>query len=131
MIGDIDYLSLDKHEPIIISKNNKGDFFKKKDIKDTFSVGNPLSKEEIREILKKQFPHIDSEKILKSIEEFNSYDLINKEVKLYYHKEINRIIISIIDKETKEVLSEIPCKELQNLAKYLKEELGNLYDEKV
>jgi len=126
MIGDIDYLSSDKHEAIIIQKSNKGDFHNKREIE----VGNPLSKEEIREIIKKQFPDVDSEKILKSIDEFNSYDSINKEVKLYYNKEINRIIISIINKETNEVVSEIPCKEIQNLAKYLRDELGNLYDEK-
>ncbi len=127
MIGDIDYLSSDKHEPIIIQKNNRGNLHNKKS---EISVGSPLSKEEIKEIIKKQFPDLDSEKILKSIDEFNSYDSINKEVKLYYNKDINRIIISIINKETNEIVSEIPCKELQNLAKYLREEAGNLYDQK-
>jgi flagellar protein FlaG len=118
MIGDIDYLSSDKYIPIIIHSKHDN------------SRNDVLSREEIKKIIQKESPDVDAEKILKSLEEFNAMDIMNKEVRLSYNKEINRIIISVIDKNTNEVIREIPCKELQNLAKYLREEIGNLYDQK-
>ncbi|HOJ63650.1 MAG TPA: flagellar protein FlaG [Spirochaetota bacterium] len=121
MIGDIDYLSSDKYNSVIIQKN----------IRERRNYnGETLSKEEIKEIVQKQSPDIDIEKILKSVDQFNAITSSNERVELYYNKDINRVIISIVDKETDEVIREIPCKEIQNLAKYLREELGNLYDKK-
>lgn len=121
MIGDIDYLSSDKYNSVMIQKSNRMERKKYN--------GDTLSHEEIKKIVEKESPEIDIEKILKSLDQFNSMDLMNKKIKLYHNKEINRIIISVIDKETNEVIKEIPCEEIQNLAKYLREELGNLYDE--
>ena len=43
-----------------------------------------------------------------------------KSVRMSYNKDINRIIITIIDKQNGEVLREIPCKEIQDLASYFR-----------
>lgn len=59
-----------------------------------------------------------------------SKDLSNRRVELHYNKELNRVIITVYDKESNEVLREIPCKELQNLALYLKEAIGLIFDNK-
>ncbi len=55
-------------------------------------------------------------------------DILNKKVRLSFNEDINRVIITIMNKETNEVLQEIPCKELQDLALHLKEAIGILFD---
>jgi len=44
-----------------------------------------------------------------------------KNVRMSYNKDINRIIITVIDKQNGEVLREIPCKEIQDLASYFRQ----------
>jgi flagellar protein FlaG len=46
-------------------------------------------------------------------------------------KETEEIVVKVIDKETKEVIRQIPPEYLLKIAKYLDEIAGILYNEKV
>ncbi len=59
----------------------------------------------------------------------NSLENINEKVSFSYHEENKRIIIKVIDRETKEVVREIPPKDIVKLSEHLKEYLGMLVDE--
>ncbi len=59
----------------------------------------------------------------------NSFENISEKVSFSYHEENDRIIIKVIDKETREVVREIPAKDIVKLSEHLKEYLGMLVDE--
>jgi len=87
-----------------------------------------MSDEEFRQLLEKEFPQADEVmKELGTIAESNQ--ILNKRVKLSLNKEINRIIITIVEKDTDRVIKEIPCREIQSLAAHLKQAIGILYDD--
>ena len=44
-----------------------------------------------------------------------------RNVRMSYNKDINRIIITVIDKQNGEVLREIPPKQIQDLASYFRQ----------
>ena len=58
----------------------------------------------------------------------SSSDMMNRKVELSYNENINRIIITVMNKETGSIIAEIPCKEIQNLALHLKEAIGIVID---
>jgi flagellar protein FlaG len=91
-----------------------------------------LSKEEIKNIIQDQMPVQDMDKLVENIRKIiEASDVFNKKVELKINKEINRVIITVIDKNSNEVLREIPCVELQQLAAHLQEAIGVLFDTKV
>ena len=67
----------------------------------------------------------------------NAIENANKQLKfkrtkceLTYHEDINRVAIKVIDKETEEVIREIPPEETLELVKKLWEMAGIIIDEK-
>jgi len=58
----------------------------------------------------------------------NSLNFLDKKIKLSYNDEINRVIITIMDKQTNEVVKQFPSVEIQNLAVHLKRAIGILFD---
>ena len=69
------------------------------------------------------------EKLADDMEISKPIDLIDRTVHLSVNKNINRVIITVVDKESNEVVSEFPCEEIQHLAAHLKEVIGLLYDD--
>ena len=57
--------------------------------------------------------------------------IFNKRLKLYVNREINRIVIKVIDRNTDKVIREIPPEEIQRLIARIKETIGLLVDKKV
>lgn len=89
----------------------------------------PLSQEEIKELIHKEIPELELENVKDGLDRIaRASEIYNKRVKLRINQDINRVIITIIDKETNKVIKEIPCEEIQNLAKHLKEAIGILFD---
>jgi flagellar protein FlaG len=93
-----------------------------------------------REVLKRKVPQEESKKnvaqevpnideVMKDLERIAGSNLLNKKVKLSVNKELNRVIIKIVDKDTDQIIKEIPCKEMQQLAMHLKKAIGILFDE--
>ena len=86
-----------------------------------------LSREEIQEIVNQEVPDIDE--VMRDLNRIAKSNILNKKVKLSVNKEINRVIIKIVDKDTDRIIKEIPCKEMQQLAIHLKKAIGILFDE--
>ena len=55
----------------------------------------------------------------------------NRRFKISLDKNINRIIIKVIDTKTDKVIKEIPPEEIQHLLAHLKEMMGLLVDERI
>jgi len=73
----------------------------------------------------------DTEKLMEELRSIISKsDILNKRVELSLNTRINRIIITVLNKQTGEMIKQIPCEELQKLAEHLKEASGIFCDNK-
>jgi flagellar protein FlaG len=68
-------------------------------------------------------------KMLDSLEK--EINLVNRRLKFDVNKEINRIVIKVIDSKTDEVIREIPEKEIQKLIAQINKMIGILYDKQI
>ena len=88
-----------------------------------------LTHEQIKQLVQKEIPELSAEKLADDMEISKPIDLIDRTVHLSVNKNINRVIITVVDKESNEVVNEFPCEEIQHLAAHLKEAIGLLYDD--
>jgi flagellar protein FlaG len=58
----------------------------------------------------------------------NGLKQFNRRLKFNINKEINRVVVKIIDKDTDKVIREIPPAEIQNLLVKVREAIGLLFD---
>ena len=80
-----------------------------------------VSIEELKKLIKKELPEINSEQIQANLDRIRQISLAqNHDVKVSLNKEINRLIIHIMEKDTSRVIREFPCNEIQKLALFLK-----------
>ena len=98
----------------------------------------PASEENIREIKKTESnKHEQGNKRGEISQVF--LDELEKDIKLIHnvglrfsvHEPTGRTIVKVIDKETKEMIREIPAEEILNLAAKLDEMMGMLFDTRV
>lgn len=68
----------------------------------------------------------DLESLITALE--NGIKQFNRRLKFDINKEINRIVVKVIDKDTDKVIREIPPSEIQNLLIKLREAIGLLFD---
>lgn len=69
----------------------------------------------------------DMERYLNKL--FGSNLLFNKRLKFSVNRELNQVIVKVIDSSTDEVIKEIPPEELQRVQAKIKEAIGLLIDE--
>ena len=122
---DVDAVNTDRAVSLMINqlieKKEKANINKAKD----------LSQDEINDLIKKEIPDFELDEVMDGLKKLASAsEILNKKVKLRLNKEINRIIITVIERGSNRILREIPCAELQNLAVHLKEAIGILMDTK-
>ena len=60
-----------------------------------------------------------------------TYSLFNRKLKFSINKEIDRVIVKVIDANTDKLIKEIPPQEIQRLIARIKEAIGILFDEKI
>jgi len=60
-----------------------------------------------------------------------TFRLFNKRFKITVNKEIERVVVKVIDGNTDKVIKEIPPEELQRLIARIKETIGLLFDQKI
>ncbi len=73
-----------------------------------------------------------TEEIKKSLEILRrTYSIFNRRLKFSINREINRVIVKVIDGTTDKVIKEIPAEEIQRLVARIKETIGLLFDEKI
>lgn len=74
----------------------------------------------------------DYDKIEKQISQVQKLsDMIGRKLEFNVNKELNRVIIKVVDPSTKQVIKEIPSEEIQNLQMRLRENINFLVDEKI
>lgn len=125
MVNNVNIIKSDNYAQVLLQQaaNRKG----AKSVDKKSSV-KALTQDEIKKLIKKEIPGLDSENAVELLGNSQSLELLNHKVHLKMNKDINRVIITIVDKESNEVVKEIPCEELQNLAAHLKKAVGVLYD---
>ena len=73
-----------------------------------------------------QRQRIDAEKYLKEI--INITEVFNRKLKFSIDKELDQVIVKVVDAETDKVIKEIPPEELKRLYAKMKEAMGLLID---
>lgn len=70
--------------------------------------------------------------IKKATEQINNkFDSINKSIKFFIHEASGQVAVKIINKETNEVIKEIPSAELLDLQGKIEEMVGLIIDRKI
>ncbi len=62
---------------------------------------------------------------------FHSHLLFNRKLKFSVNRELNKVIVKVIDSSTDEVIKEIPPEEIQRLQARIRDAIGLLFDEKI
>ncbi|SNZ03750.1 flagellar protein FlaG [Persephonella hydrogeniphila] len=76
--------------------------------------------------------NVPPEVLKKSIEDLNKkFEMLNSQLKVEVDEDTGIRVIKIVDKETKEVIRQIPPEVMLKIAKYLDEVAGLLFNEKV
>lgn len=79
-----------------------------------------------------QKPGQDEKKLLKLVEQIQSIsNMFDRELKFQVSKELDEVIVKVIDSSTDKVIREIPSAEIQKLQIRIKEALGLLFDESI
>ncbi len=90
---------------------------------------------EVREepaVQDKTILNIDTDALEKIAEEFNeNFQMFNAKIQFSVDKTTGNTVVKIYDKDTEEVIREIPPKELVNLAAKLSDLIGRLVDHTV
>ena len=58
-------------------------------------------------------------------------DMFDRELKFQVSKELNQVIVKVVDSSTDKIIREIPSAEIQKLQIRIKETLGLLFDESI
>jgi flagellar protein FlaG len=97
-------------------------------LKETNKVQQHISvqtaKENVTEV--KVLTENDLAKLIEALEK--GIQQFNRHLKFDINKEINRIVVKVIDKDTDKVIKEIPPAEIQNLILKIREAIGLLFD---
>ena len=76
--------------------------------------------------------HISPEEVQRMLREIvNFSDTFNRRLKFSVNRELNQVVVKVIDRETDKVIKEIPHEGLQRLHVRLKEAMGLLFDEEI
>ena len=75
---------------------------------------------------------ISPEEVQRMLREIvNFSDAFNRRLKFSVNRELNQVVVKVIDRETDKVIKEIPHEGLQRLHMRLKEAMGMLFDEEI
>ncbi len=83
-----------------------------------------------RQINSEELKH-EIEKVVEELSRYNSQlEHQDKAVRLHINENIGRVVITVINRKTNEVIIEYPYKELQKLAEHIKDMTGVFFDGK-
>ncbi|WP_319561817.1 flagellar protein FlaG [Marispirochaeta sp.] len=75
---------------------------------------------------------LSSDEVQRMLREIvNFSDAFNRRLKFSVNRELNQVVVKVIDRETDKVIKEIPHEGLQRLHMRLKEAIGLLFDEEI
>jgi flagellar protein FlaG len=127
---ELDVTKLTGISPVREYKNQSGG---KHNSKQTISAAEAKSQAAAQQIL--EVSHQDTytkqriELYLKKL--FKNNTALNKKLKFYVNKELNQVVVKVIDSTTDKVIKEIPPEEIQNLHIRIREAIGLLIDEEI
>jgi flagellar protein FlaG len=76
--------------------------------------------------------NVSPEEVQRMLREIvNFSDTFNRRLKFSVNRELNQVVVKVIDRETDKVIKEIPHEGLQRLHMRLKEAMGLLFDEEI
>jgi flagellar protein FlaG len=85
-----------------------------------------------REQQKKKVEHRKRPKIEATLAEIERISFIlNRKLKFSVNRELNQVVVKVIDGNTDKVIRELPPEELQRLHLRIRETIGILFDEKI
>lgn len=88
---------------------------------ESYAIGNAENKNNDADSL---------ERVKRVIEKYNrALESQGKEVKMNFDKEINRVVISVFDKQTSKLVYEFPYKEIRNLIAMLQKFNDTMFNE--
>ena len=91
----------------------------------------PIEKQ-VQQDRENQNKQINTEDLMKAANELNKkFEMLNSQLKIEIDKDTGIKVAKIIDKETKEVIRQIPPEAILKIVKYLNEVTGLLFNEKV
>ncbi len=71
----------------------------------------------------------DTHELVKKVQKVA--DMFNREIQFRVNEKIDKVVVTVIDSKTSQVIREIPSKDIQRLEEHLQEVLGILFDETV
>lgn len=75
---------------------------------------------------------VDEAKIQKIVEQIQSIsDMFDRKLQFQINRDLNDVIVKVIDSQTDKVIREIPSAEIQKLQLRIKQTLGLLFDESI
>lgn len=118
--------------------SNKGEkpIIEKAQAEDTVQNKNQMNKEKEQNVLPESESSLpgkkDQEAQLKAVIEKANLEMkqLNRGLEFSYHEDLHRVSVKVYDKDTKEVIKEIPSDEMLDLLKKLKEMSGAIIDQR-
>lgn len=91
----------------------------------------PIEKQ-VQQEKEKQSKQVTAEELMSAANQLNKkFEMLNSQLKIEIDKDTGITVAKIVDKETKEVIRQIPPEVVLKIAKYLDEITGLLFNEKV
>jgi flagellar protein FlaG len=88
-----------------------------------------LAAEQNRKISQQKISEKDVESYLKDILRMSS--LFDRKLKFILNRDLNTVVVKVVDRETDKVIKEIPPEALQRLHRRMKEAIGLLIDQEI
>jgi flagellar protein FlaG len=127
---ELDVTKMTAFSPVREYKNQSGD---KNNSNRKSSAADTKTRTEAQQLIEVQ--HQDTytkeriELYLKKL--FKNHTPLNKKLKFYVNKELNQVVVKVIDSTTDKVIKEIPPEEIQKLHIRIREAIGLLIDEEI
>lgn len=95
-------------------------------------VQKPVVRKETAPVEVLRPPKIDPEMVEKSVREIEKLSgYFNRQLKFSVNRELNQVVVKVIDGETDKIIKVLPPEELQRLHLRIREAIGLLFDEKI
>ena len=90
---------------------------------------NTINTEVLKRNIQKQ--HLDREEVKKRIEELIRNFSLERELKIHYDEDVNKLVITVVDSDSQKVIRQIPDEETINFIRHFQQYVGALINRRV
>jgi uncharacterized FlaG/YvyC family protein len=90
---------------------------------------NAADTEGLKRNIQKQ--HLEREEVKKRIEELITKFSLNRELKIHYDEDVNKLIITVVDSDSQRVIRQIPDEETMSFIRHFQQYVGALINRRV